>query len=282
VLKLKHTLYLLLLCFNFAASQNNAGNIVLYSLTEKDGLTDNSVNTFFEDSRGVMWLGTNYGLNTVDGSVIKNFLSKNGCGNCLANDVVNDIKEDGDKNLWIATANGLSMYNLQAKIFTNYFFNSNDEALNRFYSVSLVDTVLLLSTEKGLIKFSIITKQFTLIQNPDNSAGSNRIGKIFTDSKKRIWLGTSNGLWQFNLKTNKFINVQSPANDMLFDGFITDIFESHDGQIYFGTWSKGLKKINTETKKLPLTCLMRAAIQTCFLLLNKKHPQVTPFWQATT
>ena len=238
--------FFLLLFSSFARSQENRSP-VLYSITEKQGLTDNSVNCFFQDSRGVMWMGTNYGLNSYDGSVIQNYHAVSTAPS-LSNDAVNDIKEDNNKTLWIATGNGLSSFDIAKKQFHVFRYNSKDEVLNRYYSLAIINNEIYLATEEGLVEFQISSQKFILHKNPLPNTANNHISKILADSKKRIWLGTYNGLWLADPSSNKFTSYDNPANDLLFDELVTDIYEDHSGQLWFGTWAKGLKKIDPGTK----------------------------------
>src|ERR1044072_7626006 len=62
-------------------------NVLVYTLTEQDGLTDNTINCFYKDSKGLMWMGTSYGLNSYDGSVIRRYTA--GRANALPDNVIN-------------------------------------------------------------------------------------------------------------------------------------------------------------------------------------------------
>ncbi|MGC4101708.1 ligand-binding sensor domain-containing protein [Ferruginibacter sp.] len=230
-----------LLYTSIVFSQNNAA--VLYSITEKDGLTDNIANCFFQDSRGVMWIGTSYGLNSFDGSVITNFHHSSDT-NTVADDVINDIIQDEKGVLWIATAGGLSAYDIAEKKFSSYSYNKTSSVLNRYYSITLVGNIILLGTEEGLFEFDRATKKFSLHQ-PENK-DTRWITKIYRDSKQQIWLATYNGLWQYDMQHKTFTCFDSPANDAFFDGLVTTIAEDHSGQLWFGSWNKGLKKLHTD------------------------------------
>lgn len=239
-------IYLLLLP-TFAWPQTQPVNkTVLYTLTEKDGLTDNAVNCFFQDSRGVMWMGTNYGLNSFDGSVIKNFHITDNNG--LSNDAINDIKEDDKGNLWIATGYGLCSYNLVGKKFTSYFCENKEEVPNRFYSLAINGSTILLGTEKGLVIFNTKSASFSFISNSD--AAASRITKVFIDHKKRTWLCTYDGVWLFDISSKTLTQYDSQANDKLFNGLVTDMFEDNNGRLWFGTWSSGLKQLLPEIKSV--------------------------------
>lgn len=220
---------------------------MLYALSEKDGLTDNVVNCFFQDSQGIMWMGTNSGLNSFDGSVVTRFVAGNKEDD-LPSDAVNDIHEDDQHRLWIATGNGLACYEPSKNKFSSWHYKGDDaDTYNRFYSLAISGHTILLATERSLVLFNYDTHQFSIKKNNNGNDYDNRITKIFTDTKKQYWLGTYNGLWKYEDNAGSFSNCSNPANDADFDGLVTDIFEDHAGRIWFGNWSKGLKRWNGDT-----------------------------------
>jgi len=64
----------------------------------EDGLSDYNISRFFQDSRGVMWISTNYGLNRYDGTSIKVYHRKE---LDLGDEWVTNIAEDANRMLWI-------------------------------------------------------------------------------------------------------------------------------------------------------------------------------------
>ncbi len=64
----------------------------------EDGLSDYNIYTFLQDSRGVMWIGTQYGLNRYDGASIKVY-NKEDLG--FDSDWVIEIEKDANQMLWI-------------------------------------------------------------------------------------------------------------------------------------------------------------------------------------
>ncbi|MEO5562541.1 MAG: two-component regulator propeller domain-containing protein, partial [Chitinophagaceae bacterium] len=76
-------------------------------LTAEDGLSNNSVQCILQDKRGIMWIGTNGGLNRYDGSAFIQYsiLSQP----ALTNSVVTALMEDEKGNIWIGTENGLNI-----------------------------------------------------------------------------------------------------------------------------------------------------------------------------
>jgi ligand-binding sensor domain-containing protein/two-component sensor histidine kinase len=78
-------------------------------LSAEDGLSNNSVQCILQDKSGIIWIGTNGGLNRYDGSsfVQYSILSKP----ALTNSTVTALMEDERGNIWVGTENGLNILN---------------------------------------------------------------------------------------------------------------------------------------------------------------------------
>jgi ligand-binding sensor domain-containing protein len=80
------------------------------TITRKDGLPDNKVNSLLEDSSGRLWVGTWGGASMAQDARWRTFTSADG----LADDMVNVMFEDRDKGLWFgsytAPKGGISRY----------------------------------------------------------------------------------------------------------------------------------------------------------------------------
>lgn len=79
-----------------AFAQKYIVNTTLYST--KDGLSDNLVHRFLEDSRGLVWIATRRGINRFDGQNFKIFYQN---GN-PENSQVGKLMEDIQGNIWVA------------------------------------------------------------------------------------------------------------------------------------------------------------------------------------
>ncbi|MDE6854412.1 MAG: hypothetical protein K2J38_05085, partial [Muribaculaceae bacterium] len=73
------------------------------------GLPDNSVNAFAEDSLGFLWVGTWNGLARYDGRASKIFRHDVNNPGSLTNDMVRALAGDKD-GVWVGTDNGLDYY----------------------------------------------------------------------------------------------------------------------------------------------------------------------------
>lgn len=74
----------------------------------EDGLSQISVLKIFQDSDGYLWFGTRNGLNRYDGYEFKIFRNEANNPNTLSDRYIHDINEDKNKNIWVATSNGLN------------------------------------------------------------------------------------------------------------------------------------------------------------------------------
>ena len=84
--------------------------------TEKDGLTDNSVDHILEDRNGYIWFGTRHGgLSRFDGERFINYTQNDSIGN---NEVC-AIYEDKAGNIWFSSE-GYGVYRYSGGSFTNF------------------------------------------------------------------------------------------------------------------------------------------------------------------
>ncbi|HYR41385.1 MAG TPA: triple tyrosine motif-containing protein, partial [Terriglobia bacterium] len=96
------------------------GQFTIYRHSEPPGsLSNDAVAAIAVDHSGIVWAGTEHGLNRFDPAtqVFTAYYDRDG----LPNNNVNGILEDAHGDLWITTNNGLSNFNRQMNVFKNYF-----------------------------------------------------------------------------------------------------------------------------------------------------------------
>jgi ligand-binding sensor domain-containing protein len=89
-------------------------------IQEKDGLSFNSINCFWQDHDGFLWIGTKDGANRFDGKHFFHFKHQRNNPNSLVNNTVQSICEDQTGNIWMATGGGISCYEKQTGRFRNF------------------------------------------------------------------------------------------------------------------------------------------------------------------
>ena len=181
---LRYLLIPILLCLACVCSAQN--DFKFESLTTENGLSENMVNVFYQDTKGYLWIGTHDGLNRYDGYEFKKFRHDPADKNSLPDNTVMDICEDGQNNLWVAS---------------NIGFCKLNTAENKF-TVLIPDTIYGVSNQiLSLNKNEMILKHGDKIYRVENSSG--HMERIFsTDKTNKIFSGYS-ALY----KSNEIINL---------------------------------------------------------------------------
>src|SRR6201995_5936471 len=109
--------FLLLSLFSFAQNRQ----LHFDHLGTAEGLSELEPNAILQDKRGFIWIATNDGLNRYDGYKFKIFRNDVKDTTSISNNYIQDIKEDVDGNIWIATVGGgLNKYDSRADRFYHY------------------------------------------------------------------------------------------------------------------------------------------------------------------
>ena len=136
-------------------------------LTTEDGLPQNYVFYFYQDSKGFLWFGTRNGLCRYDGYNFLTFVNEPFDTTSISGNVITSIKEDSKSNLWIGTLNsGLNYYNRKTNKFIRYMHDTEDPASIgnnqiRYLEISQDDELWIFTT-KGLYHYFPGKKDFKL------------------------------------------------------------------------------------------------------------------------
>ena len=79
--------------------------------TTDQHLSSSLINSIYEDSKGMIWIATEDGLNRYDGSKVSIYKHNTDNENSLAHNYVCAIFEDSHGNLFIGSYGGLQLYN---------------------------------------------------------------------------------------------------------------------------------------------------------------------------
>ncbi len=186
----------LILCFLLSISCVGIANSQLIpskNVTINEGLPSNSIKSFFKDSRGYIWIGTDAGLCRYDGKNYKVYNEANG----LKYTQVWSIVEDKEHNLWLSVyGNGLAKFD--GKKFT--YFNERNGLINnsiRKIHYSKKHDCLILATENGLSIFN--GKTFKSFKKKNGIQGFQIVG--IDEFKDKIWITSSyNGVYKLSIE----------------------------------------------------------------------------------
>jgi ligand-binding sensor domain-containing protein len=217
-------LLIILLCsFLFinkkAISQENP--FVFSHLKEKDGLSENVINCFLKDSRGILWVGTYNGLNRFDGSHFYVY-RKNRNTNSIDNEVVHRLCEDKNGNIWGSTDNGVFCYQPQNNKFVNYVLRTEAKR-NYFYNI-LCDKQgdIWTTCDYSVFKLNKAENKFDellkLTSHKDSSVYFHirKNGLQPDPSGNGLWMATRSGIFYYDTQKKSLLDFRNQPGDSLF------------------------------------------------------------------
>ncbi len=230
------TTSLFLFCLITASIFSQYNNFKVFSI--QDGLPNSSIYEIFQDSRGIIWLGTQGGgLIRFEGRDFQSYTVNEG----LLSNTVRSITEDRSGNLWLGTDGGINLFNgIEILSFENVPGLHGEQ-------VSSVVTdqqgnVWAGTRNSGLIRIveiekdSILTRQFTT----EEGLSSNFIFSLTVDSKGRIWAGTLGKGINILTKNDDDYSIETLLPGINIPGAqITCMNEDHQGNMWVGSLREG-------------------------------------------
>ena len=166
------------------------------------------------DSKGLLWMGTNSGVKSYDGYRFTSYRSDAQTPNILPNNSVLSMTEDKENNIWIGTRNGLVCMDKQTGRFTTYHLKG--EHSREIYALyTSHDGTLWIGTDDGAYSYSHKTKAFKFYDKTNTTV-------VETDGRRHPL---------------SYINAKSFTED-------------RKGNIYIGTWSKSLYRLDRSRRTM--------------------------------
>lgn len=218
----------------------------LHDPADDRSLSSDLVANLFFDENGVLWVGTENGLNQYDKST-KSFTrtlfeTKHPEALVMPGDYkicAMHLSRAGD--FWIGTLSGLVKFD---RVSGNYAYYPNRYEVFR-YSWGSVNIIteddngrLWLGTAAGVMRFEPSTNQYSYIQHDplkSQSLSYNIISSLLLDKTGNLWIGTSGlGINKLDLKANRFKTLNRPPNSASrITGFsVRSILEENSGDIW--------------------------------------------------
>jgi len=244
---------LLLLTGSFISYAQNG--IKFKHLGINEGLSQNSVFCMLQDHNGLIWIGTEDGLNKYDGYEFTVYKHKNEDKTSLSHSQVNALLEDKDHNLWVGTSGGLNVMNARTEQFTRFNTSAVHFDENRNFISSLIKDAqdnIWVGTYDGLKMYDRAHKRFLSFNPPGLSATNynlNKIKALFLDKNQIIWISIGNDLVRFDPARRQFLPLPAllQQNQELRKSNVRVIKQDNSGIYWFGTESAGLFKFDSKS-----------------------------------
>lgn len=189
-----------------AACGTKPATVIHYTAGQTNrSLAGPTVKSIVEDDEGTLWVGTiGNGLNKITSPAgqqptIVHYAKNEKDPTALSHNRVNHIFQDKDKNIWIATSNGLNLYTqkgfkhfLKGKIIT--IFQSKTGSL-------------FVGTEQGLFQAAPAGSKTTFAHVP--ALGEQLVNAVREDLTGKLWITTNQGMFWYDQDTRAAIQFRS-------------------------------------------------------------------------
>lgn len=187
-MKIIHTIHQSLLCFIFliCCFPYITHAYSLRQFSNKNGLSNSAVLSLYQDSQGLLWIGSCDGLNIFDGTGIHLYTPINSSKSLLSGNLINQIVESEKDILWIQTNYGLNRLDTKQQISQSF-----TEFKGQYFMTKNKDNVLFILKDDGyLYHYHQETQTFRRLEIPNLEFS--HVLSIAVDAHNILWIFTSN------------------------------------------------------------------------------------------
>jgi ligand-binding sensor domain-containing protein len=231
-------------------------SVFFENYNEEQGLVHNYVLCMFQDSHGILWVGTYGGVQTFNGYNFNKFNISGKKTNLLTNHVVNVIYEDKDNNIWFGTESGLNKYSLRTGQIWQYLNNRKDSNSLSHNNIRTIyqdnEGIFWIGTYGGgLNRFDEKHNKFVhykAVPGDLKHLQSDLINTFFVDKNGLYWIGTENGgISVFDKDKGKVVQNFQKGPGRLSNVTVSCIYQDDNDNYWIGTWDGGMDKYNPNT-----------------------------------
>ena len=249
--------------FSFSAKAQKISDFMFDTYLIKDGMSQSSPLSIYQDKVGYLWVGTQAGIDRFDGYSFKQYTHDLKNDDTRSSGWVLGITEDNEGNIWTADNYGhFSSLNKATDKWTNYKLPVRDSILKAnsklpFYFGSPIGVCFDSKTKKvwlatiatGLVSYDMNTKKFEqfFVYPARKNGYEETIEKVSPFTESKLLVATTIGLQYFDTKSHRFSNVIN-ATDSIFNTSPND-FKIAGSTIYVAT-RYGAYIYNTVSKEL--------------------------------
>ena len=228
-----------------------------------NGLVNNTVRHFHQDSKGFIWMSTIDGLCRYDGNSFLTLRPDSNLKISLADQRTGTIQEDNNGFIWIGTTPELySCYDPKNDRFIDYTGNGElDKRYTNIFFANNGDVWLRHNNGNGarLVQYKNGKFSSHIYSKEENNLSDNRVSFVVESTQNTIWIGTQRGLTMVTGDTHQIIDNQRHYRFAISDNKRTMFFITQDNEIItYNTQSQkqeSIAKLPTDEQCTPTGCI---------------------------
>lgn len=209
-------------------------------------LSDNAIYSIFEDNNNGIWIGSYFGgvdYYSEELNYFELFYPIPG-QNAMKGARIREFFDAGDGKVWIGTEDkGLHLFDTRNNLFLP-LPGALDSLYSNIHAIYQDDDYFWISTySKGLHRYHLKTRQLVPYIPDDfplESLNQNTVFAMWKDRSNVMWFGTLAGVYTYDYKTGR-----SASHDEANVGAVHDIFEDQRGNVWVGTFTNGLFRLDS-------------------------------------
>lgn len=181
--------------------------------TDADGLSSNTIQSIYQDSRGYMWIGTANGLDRFDSNNFFNFRARSDCGRQFENDCVYALCGEntaGHERIWVGTNDGIFIFDTFDSGFERFPLMGGDGEYRNLVVYALVadasDCMWIATLGAGVFRYdpaSGRTEHFDSRSHPE-AFPSDAVTSLLLDNGNHVWLACEQTVSRYNPENDTF------------------------------------------------------------------------------
>lgn len=210
-------------------------------------ISNNQVNSIISDSSGILWIGTNGGVNRFDPATrsFQWIQRQSGNSSSISSDTVNKVFIDRDNRLWIGTGEGLDYMDPESgqivlfDLFADAQLDPLPGRIIQDISQDEKGNILVGSYYCGLFIIDpTLSKTVNILPDRDY-VRSYLTRSVFPDQSGELWLGTRGGIYILDQDFEKIAHYKKSLQDesSLGHNSISDIVKDRSGDFWIATRS---------------------------------------------
>jgi signal transduction histidine kinase/ligand-binding sensor domain-containing protein/CheY-like chemotaxis protein/HPt (histidine-containing phosphotransfer) domain-containing protein len=219
-------------------------------------LASDAVRAVLVDQRGLVWVGTDAGIDVLDPKTgqIDHLRHRDGEAASLANDLVYSLARAGNGEVWVATESGVDRSQFATKSFVHFGPPKGAPGSLAALDIARVledqsGTVWVGTYKNGLYRLDRDGKPLgSFSHDPQTPASllSNEVRAILEDQSGRLWIGTAEGLELLDRSSGALTHYRhEDANaDSLRDSYVMSLYQDSSGLVWIGTRNGGVSRWN--------------------------------------